>query len=74
MAKEPSDISFRKGDLIRVMARDESGWAEGTLENGITGGDLRRSASDREFIAGTFPETYVAPFTVRRPVPARGST
>lgn len=44
-ASEPGELEFRKGDVITVTRRDDSGWWEGVGPNGIK---------------GIFPNNYVA--------------
>lgn len=35
--EQTSELSFAKGALVRLLARDESGWAQGELEDGAKG-------------------------------------
>jgi phage terminase Nu1 subunit (DNA packaging protein) len=32
-----NELAFKKGDIIRLLAKDESGWAQGELEDGAKG-------------------------------------
>ena len=57
-ADEPDELTFKKGDKIRVISKDPSGWWTGELPNGKT---------------GTFPYNYTQP-DGPRPLPSHSTS